>query len=225
MAHLLALVLAGLMQGPDSVVEPNTKVSFPLRLEPPTVGATHTLTGMGVRTRTVLGVKVYAFGLYVDAVAAAETLKSWAGRSAGDLERDASFYGELVKDNFGKTLRLVMTRDVDGPTMAEAFDKALGPRVQRAGEELGMPGGEEALATFRGYFGVSQLTKGSELIFSWVPGGKLITTIQGKTEGEIASPAFCWALFDVYLGTNPISPGGKKTVIARFPEVLGSGQQ
>ena len=225
MTHLLALALLSVAQGPDGVIEASSKVSFPVRLQPPAVGATQTLTGTGIRTRTMLAVKVYAFGLYVDAPAAATALTSWAGRPARDLERDPSFYGELTKDNFAKTLRLVMTRNVDGTTMAEAFDNAVGPRVRRAAQELGMPGGEPALATFRGFFSTSKLTVGSELIFSWLPGGKLVTTIQGKTEGEIASPALCWALFDVYLGADPISPGGKRTVIARFPELLASAPQ
>lgn len=219
---LAAAVTVSLQQASaDSAVDPETGVVFPVRLQVPGGDAMHTLVGTGVRTKTFLRVKVYAFGLYVDAPAAQSALAAWAGRSAADLERDASFYGELLKDNFAKTLRLVMTRNVDGATMAEAFENALGPRVRRAGQEMGMPGGEEALATFRGYFSLSKLTKGSELVFSWVPGGKLVTTIQGKTEGEIASPALCWALFDVYLGADPISPGGKKTVIARFPQLLG----
>lgn len=206
----------------DSAVEPETGVVFPLRFQVPGDEGVQDFVGAGVRTRTMLKVKVYAFGLYVDQPAAASALAAWAGRSAGELQQDAAFYGELVKDNFSKTLRLVMTRDVDGATMAEAFDNALGPRVRRAAQELGMPGGEAALATFRGFFSASKLTSGSELVFRWVPGGKLVTTIQGKAQAEIASPALVWALFDVYLGANPISPGGKKTVIARFPQVLAA---
>lgn len=33
----------------------------------------------------------------------------------------------------------------------------------------------------------------------------------------------CWALFDVYLGRDPVSKGGKKPIIAWFPMLLGAG--
>src|SRR5262245_54398725 len=50
------------------VTEPNTQVKFPVQLA--ASSGAQVLTGTGVRTRTVLKVKVYAFGLYVDSAAA-----------------------------------------------------------------------------------------------------------------------------------------------------------
>ncbi len=121
---------------------------------------------------------------------------------------------------FPMTLRLVMTRNVGGEQMAEAFDGALGPRVAQAGER-GMTGGGEALARFRALF-VGELASGTELLFSWAPGNTLRVSIDGRQVGEIENAALCWALFDVYLGEKPISSDGKKTVIARLPEILGA---
>lgn len=205
---------------PDTVLEPKSKRAFPVRLQVAAGEDTHTLVGTGIRTKTFLKVKVYAFGLYVDAPTAASTLAAWSGRTARDLEDDQSFYEELLKGNFGMTLRLVMTRDVNGDDMADAFEDALGPRVRRAAAELGMPPGESALAEFRSYFSVEKLRKETDLVFTWLPGGKLVSSIQGAVAGEIQSATLSWALFDVYLGEDPISKGGKKTVIARFPELL-----
>jgi hypothetical protein len=49
----------------------------------------------------------------------------------------------------------------------------------------------------------------------------LSVSIGGKPAGGIENAALCWALFDVYLGEKPITSDGKKTVIARLPEIQG----
>jgi hypothetical protein len=117
------------------------------------------------------------------------------------------------------TMRLVMARDVGAQQMVEAFDEALAPRVAQAAQR-DMPGGAEALGRFRALF-TSQLRNGTELLFTWAPGDKLLVSIGGRQVGEIESRALCWALFDVYLGPKPISPEGKKTVVGKLSEVIG----
>ena len=160
---LAALLLIAAVQGSE-VTEPNTKVTFPTELETP--AGPQVLTGAGVRTRTVLKVKVYAFGLYVDAAGARSALAPWRGKGAADLAKDQAFYQALLKGQFTMTLRLVMTRDVGGEQMASAFNEALGPRVAAAAQN-GMPGGADALATFRGFF-ANELTSGSMAVVSTV---------------------------------------------------------
>jgi hypothetical protein len=213
---IATLLLVAALQAP-AVTEPNTKVSFPLELE--TAAGMESLAGTGVRTRTMLQVKVYAFGLYVDQAGARTALSAWRGKSANELAHDQAFYDALLKGNFPMTMRLVMTRNVGGGQMAEAFDGALAPRVAQAATR-GMPDGAEALAKFRGFF-TDKLSKGTELLFTWAPGNKLVASIGGRRVGEIENAALCWALFDVYLGSSPISPEGKRTVIARLPELIG----
>jgi hypothetical protein len=205
----------------DSVRERNSAVPFPVMLSVPGHMERHAITGMGIRTKTFLKVKVYAFGLYVDADAARESLAEFAGKSAKDLEKDDMFYLRLLEMNFPMTLRLVMTRDVGGEDMAEAFDGALRPRVQKAAAEKGMPGGEAALDQFREFFNVDELTNESELVFTCAD-GTLMTSVRSEVKPPIASPALCWALFDVYIGEKPISGGGKKSVVRGFPELLGT---
>ena len=200
----------------QSYTDPSTKVEFPTTL---TVdGAARQLTGTGVRTRTMLKVKVYAFGLYVDPAGAKGALGAWSGKTAAQLQADATFYAKLLELGFPMTLRLVMTRNVDGATMADAFDGALRPRVIAAAGK-GKPGGEAALDQFRGYFGET-VAEGTELVFSCTPEGHFTTSIGGQARAPIHSAALCWALFDVYLGGDPISPDGKKTVIANLPGML-----
>jgi hypothetical protein len=214
----LLIVAAVALQSPE-ITEPNTQVKFPTELQAPS--GPQLLAGTGVRTRTMLKVKVYAFGLYVDGAGARTALAAWRGKSAADLGRDQALYNELLKGSFPTTLRLVMTRDVGADQMSEAFNEALGPRIAQAEQRgAGMTGGAEALTRFRGFFN-SELTKGTELVFSR-NGNTLKVSIGGKDAGEIDNGALAWALFDVYLGAQSISPDGKKTVVARLPEILGA---
>jgi len=211
---------AGALPAQQTVNEPGSGVPFPLHLTTPSGDAV--LMGTGLRTKTFLAVKVYAFGLYVDSAGARRQLASFAGKDLKTLQKDPSFYEALTKLTFPMTLRLVMTRNVDGETMAGAFEEQLGPRVERAAAEMNMPGGVEALKTFRGYFSVEQMTKDAELVFTCA-NGTLSSRVKGAERPAIESPALCWALFDVYLGAKPISGDGKKKVIANFPALLGAG--
>ena len=217
----LALLAPAAVAAQSTVAEPSSGVPFPLRIASPS-GGEHVLTGTGIRTKTFLKVKVYAFGLYVDSAAAAAALASHAGKDWKALQKDGAFYDDLLKLQFPMTLRLVMTRNVGGEDMAEAFDGALRPRVQRAAADMNMPGGEEALGTFRQYFSVAEMTRDAELLFSCTPDGTLSSRVKGEDKAAIQSPALCWALFDVYLGKTPISGDGKKRVIAHFPELIGT---
>jgi hypothetical protein len=219
----LTIAPAAVAQDVGVQVEPSSNVPFPTAITVAGGGATHVLAGTGIRTKTFLKVKVYAFGIYVDEAPARAALSRFANQTARDLERNQDFYDRILERDFGLTLRLVMTRDVDGETMADAFDGALRPRVQQAAAEMSMPGGEAALDTFRGYFSVEELTKDAELLFTCTPSGTLSTAIKGKSAPNLESNALCWAFFDVFLGEKPISNGGKKTVIANIPNILSRG--
>ena len=203
-----------------TVEEPSSKVPFPTELTVPDGTGSHVLTGTGIRVKTFLKVKVYAFGLYVDPSGARSALNAYKDMSASTLERDQAFYRRILDQDFAMTLRLVMTRDVGGDDMADAFDGALRPRIQHAAAEMGMPAGETALDQFRGYFSLDEMTKEAEIVFSCSPDGRLTTSVKGEQQPTIDSTTLCWALFDVYLGEKPISGDGKKKVIARFPQIL-----
>jgi hypothetical protein len=224
---LAALVVAGptatAQEEEQSVVhERSSGVAFPVELTVPGTEMTHVITGTGIRTKTFLKVKVYAFGLYVDPAGARTALVDYAGTEGKELEKNDEFFDTVLEQDFGMTLRLVMTRDVGGEDMAEAFDGALRPRVQRAAAEMDMPGGEAALDEFRGFFNVEEMTKESDIVFSCTPDGMLRTSVKGEVQAEITSEALCWALFDVYLGEDPISGGGKKNIGKAFADVLSA---
>jgi Chalcone-flavanone isomerase len=214
---LTTLLLAATVCTGDLAALP-VKTDFPSELRTP--AGIQLLTGTGVRTRTVFKVKVYTFGLYVDAEGARKALAPWRGKSAATLSAEPSVYHELLKGAFSMTMRLVMSRDVSAAQMTEAFAEALGPRVAQAAQR-DMPGGAEALARFRAAF-TTPLTRGTELLFTWSSDDRLLVSIGGQQVAAIDNRALAWALFDVYLGADPISPEGKRSVIARLPEVLGN---
>jgi hypothetical protein len=176
--------------------------------------------GTGLRDRTVFRVKVYAFGLYVDPAGAREALRPFAGNAASRLERDKRFFKRLLDLDFAMTLRLVMTRNVDGNDVAEAFDAALRSRIAEVSKTGGDPAAEAALETFRSYFDVDRVSTGTEIVFSCRNDGRLTSSVGGEERTPIDSRPLCRALFDVYLGENPISNAGKRSIVAGFPALL-----
>ena len=203
---------------PESVREPVSGVPFPLSLTPPGGATPHWLMGAGIRQRTIFRVKVYAFGLYVDADAARATLADFAGATAEALGRDGRFTRRLLDLDFGMALRLVMTRTVSGGDVADAFDEALRPRMPRA--EAGAHDAAAALARLRGHLDMGAVRRDAEIVFSCGPAGRLAMTVDGAARPPFESRALCRALFDVYLGEDPIERDGRRNIIAGFARLL-----
>jgi hypothetical protein len=180
------------------------------------------LLGTGVRTKTIFDVEVYAFGLYAEPYAAQAALAPYRNLGIRELERSSAFYAALSGGTVPLTLRLVFVRNVDGADASEAFETSLRPRIAHAQQHLGKPDASADLERLRSYFPTDKLKKGSEILLSWRPGDVLEISFSGEAKPALTSPGLCWALFDVYLGNDPIEAKGKKTVIARVPELLRS---
>jgi hypothetical protein len=225
---LLSLILA--FHASSAVLVPSAQatiadrqsgVAFPVELTPPGGGAPHRLTGTATRERTIFKVKVYAYGLYVDADAARTVLAAFAGRPAMALDNDTTFFQRLLDMRISMTLRLVITRAVAGEAIGNAFDDALKPRVAEATAKSRVADATAGLERFRSFFNLNQLARGTEIVFS-CSDGRLNTTVDRQSRPEIHSAELCWALFDVYLGNRPISPEGRKSLISLFPALLTS---
>ncbi len=205
----------------ETVLEPLSETPFPVSLMPPGGASEQRLTGTGLREVMVLffPVHVYAFGLYVDADEARTALSDFSGRSPAELAGDQRFYARLLDMEVAMSLRLVMVRTVAGGDVADAFDDSLRPRMAAADGE---GDAYRALDRFRGYFDAPEIATGTEIVFACAPSGRLTTTVGGVERAPIDSTVLCGALFDVYLGTEPISVQGKKTVVAGFAELLAA---
>jgi hypothetical protein len=109
-AVLLALSIVGPALAED-VAEPRSGTKFAVK-----DGDTF-LLGVGLRTKTIAKVKVYAIGLYVADTAISGPLK----RKAGSAER----YRELVDGDFKKKVVMKFLRDVSTDQIRDAFRDSL----------------------------------------------------------------------------------------------------
>ena len=222
MALTVPVGLATAQSAAAELIEPESGTPFPASLVPSGASTEQQLAGTALRAVPVLffSVPVYAFGLYVDADGARTSLSGFANGSPDELAGDERFYRRLLDLEFAMTLRLVMVRDVatSGEEMASAFDRSLRPRIAPYGADE--PGAYRALDRFRDFFDMHEIETGAEFIFACTAGGRMTTAIDGEERPPIESRALCRALFDVYLGAEPISEEGKKSVIARFPDLM-----
>ena len=210
------------MQPP--LIEPHSGIPFPATLTPPCGSAPQWIAGAGIQQYSLFRINVYAFGLYVDRDGARAALADYAGRPAARLAEDAAFYRRLLKLEFAMSLRLVLARDVPGADIARAFDKALRPRLERRQGAAGTAVDPAALPRLRGHLTVDRLGKGAEILFCYRPPELLAVVVAGTVHEPLHSRPLCEVLFDLYLGAEPLSPRGRRSVIAGFPALLAGAR-
>jgi len=224
---LLALPLAVLLPGApsgagarDAVTEEATGVAFPARLAVPGSEDGHVLLGTAVRTKTFLDVQVYALGLYAAPGPARETLAAWSDRGRQALVGDEALFEALRGPEIPKSLRFQMVRDVEGDDIADAFDESLRPRVEARGEG---DEGQRALAALRRWLGERDLAEGDRLQLAWLPGRGVLAARPGEEPRRIRSEVLGAALFDLYLGRDPLTDAIRRDLVWRLSELLAGG--
>jgi len=184
-AMLLVLFVVGLALGQD-VVEPKSGVKFTAK------DGDMSLFGVGLRTKTMLKVKVYAVGLYVADSAIAGPLKGKAGT--------AELYTELVNGDFKKEVVMKFVRDVSTDQIRDGFRES-------------MKGGDAKADEWIGYF--SGLKSGQECVIAWVPGVGLETKVAGVEKAAMNDKTLAAAVFGIWLGDKPVQEDVKKDLVAR----------
>jgi hypothetical protein len=144
------------------------------------------LTGVALRKR--LGAGVYAIGSYVQDGTAVRTAE------------------DVVKADAVRLLHLVMERTVDSEDFVAAFRIAVGridPDDKFAPEfkQLTDAVGDRAAA------------KGDHVYLVSVPGVGVRIRLAEKVDVTIKNPAFARALWEIYLGENPIDDGIKNGLV------------
>jgi hypothetical protein len=196
---LLPLLACAALAAPASraedVTEPRSGVRFAGQVD------AMSLLGAGVRTRTMLKVKVYAIGLYADDAALKGPLAAFKGRTTSP-----DFYQALVWGDFPRQVTLKFVRDVTRDQIQGAFREAL-------------PAGDKArVDAFVGYFGDTK--SGQEYVIRWAPGRGLLTTVAGQEKPAIDDKNFAAAVFGIWLGAKPIQDDIKRDLVARGPQLL-----
>lgn len=185
------------------------------------------LAGLGVRKKTLFRVKVYSFGFYLEADKAAKAVQPLLGRKMKEMMRDSKLDDALLDGNYAKRLRLVMARSVDADDMTEAFKDSLQPRIRNLVKKMSkeeQAAAETARLNFEKVF--KEPAKEKQVIeFTWLPGGRLLTSIDGKAQPEIKNEVLCKALFHIYLGNDPISESGKEAILKGLPAALKAGEK
>jgi len=194
MNRLLAALFAFLMVGSalaQDVAEPKSGVKFAVK------DGDTSLLGVGLRTKTIAKVKVYAIGLYVADSAISGPLKGKAGT--------AELYRELVNGDFKKKVVMKFVRDVSTDQIRDAFRDSL----KGAGNKT-----DQWVAYF------SEIRSGQECVIGWTPGVGLETKVAGVDKPAINDKAFASAVFGIWLGDKPIQEDVKKDLVVRSGELL-----
>jgi hypothetical protein len=187
MNRLAAAVLFSVLTvpaSPQEVTEPKTGVKFPSNEDG------MSLLGVGLRTRTIAKVKVYAIALYVADSALTGPLKGKAG--TGDL------YREIVDGDFKKRIVLKFVRDLSTEQIRDAFHDA-------------MKGAGSKADVWIGYF--NSVVSGQEAVITWTPGVGLETKVAGLNKAPINDKALASAVFAIWLGEKPIQDDLKKDLV------------
>ncbi|XP_062087246.1 fatty-acid-binding protein 3, chloroplastic [Humulus lupulus] len=201
--------------------EPATKVKFQATLNLPGCSSSLSLLGTGVREKifAIVGVKVYAAGLYVNPDVFSK-LDSWRGRSVAELQEDPSLFSSIFQAPLEKSLQIVLVRDIDGKTFWDALDGAISPRIKSP-----TPVDESALLTFRSIFQGRPLKKGTGIYLSWLDPSKMLVSVStdgipSSVDATVESGNVSSSLFDVFFGDVPVSPSLKASVANGIAKIL-----
>ena len=193
MFRLAALVLlaAPMAVAADAVPVRGSSASFPTTVTVPAGDKTVPLklTGVGLRTR--LGFRVYAIGSYLQ---------------DGVTPRSAD---ELANADAVRMLYLVMERTVEPADFIGAFKSAVvktHPADKFAGEF------DQLTAAIGG----TAAAKGDHVSLVSTPGAGVRVQIVGKVDVTIKNPAFAQALWEVFLGPNPLDESLKAGLAGRL---------
>ncbi|KAH9779469.1 Fatty-acid-binding protein 3 [Citrus sinensis] len=201
--------------------EPATKVKFQKSLSLPGYSSPLSLLGTGYREKVfaIIGVKVYAAGLYINQSILSK-LNAWKGKGAANIQEDSSLFDTIYQAPSEKSLKIVLVRDVDGKTFWDALDDAISPRIR-----IPTPVDESALSTFRSIFQGRNLMKGTFIFLTWLDPSKMLVSISvdglpSGVDATIESENVTFALYDVFFGGAPVSPSLKASVATGLATIL-----
>ncbi|CAK8534852.1 unnamed protein product [Lathyrus sativus] len=205
----------------EYIKEPATNVKFPTSLSFPGCTDSLTLFGTGYREKVfaIIGVKVYAAGLYLNQ-SIITVLNDWKGKSKDAIQGSSSLFNTVFQSALEKSLQIILVRDVDGKTFWDALSDAISPRIAKP-----TTADETALTTFRSVFQDRSLKKGTFIFLTWLNPSKLLVSVSSDgipstVDATIESANVTHALFDVFLGDSPVSPSLKSSVAESLSKVL-----
>jgi hypothetical protein len=176
-----------------TVVEPNTGMEYPdeITIETPSAHYTLKATGVGIREKTIFKVNVYVIVSYIES---AVTLQGDLGEAIINLDAAKRLQMDLVRG---------FSRDKLINAFREVIDKNYSDNSAFAAD----------MDIFFAYFDRDARDK-DQIIFEYLPGQGLTTSLNGEVKGVITNFAFTRALWTVWFGEKPASDGLKRDLLA-----------
>jgi hypothetical protein len=189
---ILILVALVLVPVAGAVVEPKTKTEYPDEVEVTAGGRNYTLeaTGVGLREKTFMKVNVYLIVSYIDDQA-----------ELGDEP------GEAIRNlDLPKRIAMHLLRGFSREKLVNSFQEVIDKNYDNTAAFAA------DLETFLAYWD-RDAEESDELVFDYVPGAGLVTTLNGEEKGTIDNFAFVQALWTVWFGEKPVNGGLKKDLM------------
>jgi tetratricopeptide (TPR) repeat protein len=195
---------------PLPFVEPVTKHTYQTLI---TVdGQPYTLLGAGARK--VVGFKVYAMALYIEDDPARKAFPRLAAQ-AGGSDHDTLVRGDLVHQfvingEFGKAALLHFVRTVSGKDTRDAYREALGDSASAKAPPDLKRDADAFLALF------DDVRDGEDMTIRTTGPGKIVVEVHGQMRTGPTNPRLARDIWDIWLGTKPISSDLKKGLLDRI---------
>ena len=151
-----------------------------------TGGKTLTLTGMGIRTKTFLKVKVYVAGLY--------------------MENPTSMADVIIGSDQPKAIVMsFLYKEVEGEKLQEAWREGFAANTPSASPDLKM-----RMDRFVSLFDTSAM-KGDRYVFTYLPGTGTTVNLANEIRAVIPGADFASALMAIWFG-DELGDGGLKAL-------------
>ncbi|KAI3423226.1 Chalcone_isomerase domain-containing protein [Psidium guajava] len=206
-----------LAENSPPLVESKTGASFP-----PVINGSRQLLGVGLRRKSVLGLKnidVYAFGVYADDKDVSKLLKNKYGKlSISELKESKEVSEDLMESDICLTVRLqIVYGKLSIKSVRSAFEESVGNRLKKFSAE----DNRELLQRFTSQFKDEyKIPRGSVIDLSRDRGHVLRTTIDGKEVGSIESKLLCRSILDLYIGEDPFDRQAREDVKLNLASLL-----
>lgn len=178
-----ALLLAPAAWASDDVIEEAGR-EFPVRVTFSHDGTDYELTAAGQATRKKVVVKVYAIVHYMDAT----------GFESKQAALDAALSGEHAMQ-----ISMKFCRDVDALKIQDAYRKGF----EKNATEAEMEDIEGLVAQFVDYF-TADVEKDDEYVLRSLPGGTILTLVNGEAQPPIQNVSFASLLWRIWLDKGSV---------------------
>jgi hypothetical protein len=144
------------------------------------------LNGIGLRTYSMFGIRIYIAGLY--------------------LEERSDNPDRILRSSERKVLDVRFLRDIDADNARQAWRDGFEHNCLRPACTLNPADVQTFLSA------VPPMHKGDESVLSFTPKGVTIT-LNGQPMGNIADPHFAQMMLATFIGPSPPTPGLKRALL------------